>query len=75
MKWIINNSKYGIYGQLSEYEGVEIDLLTLKELHEIQLHSPNTILVNIFGEEILAKDANDDIRSGYTALTRKDSIR
>lgn len=67
MEWKINNSKYGQFGELSPYEGFTVYLMTQKELYDLQAIAPETLLINIFGKVIPAKDMNDDIRFGYTA--------
>ena len=68
MKWIINNKKYEALGyKLNEYEGKELNLITVYDLHKLQKDSPDTALINIFGDVTTAKDANDDERFGYSA--------
>ncbi len=54
----------------SKYEGKAIDLLTLEDLKELMEKNPETVLISIFGEEILAKNANEDTRMGYVAFGR-----
>ena len=66
-QWTINNARYGEFGKLTEYEGVELELLTLEELQNLKKISPKTELLNIFGIEYLAEDADEDIRYGYVA--------
>ena len=51
----------------SKYEGKTISLLTKSELTSLQNTSPDTILIDIFGEEVLAKDCDDETRYGYVA--------
>lgn len=53
--------------QSSKHEGKTISLLTLDELQHIQKSKPNEILIDIFGDEHLAKDCDDETRFGYVA--------
>ena len=67
MEWKIDNSKYGYNDpeMLSNHEGETIFLMTLKELQDLKPSSPKTRLVNIFGKESIAEDANEDTRGGF----------
>lgn len=51
----------------SKHEGKVIKLLTLAELNSLVETAPETILITISGEEVLAKDANEDVRMGYVS--------
>ena len=48
-------------------DGKLLELLTLEELNNLKKSKPNTKLINIFGDETLAKNANDDTRWGLVA--------
>lgn len=68
MKWKINNARYAVLGyKTNKYEGLEIELVTVDELHKIQNETPNQPMLSIFGDVVLAKNANDDHRSGFCA--------
>lgn len=57
----------------SPYEGKTILLLTGQELALTQKNNPNEILINIFGEEVPARDCDDETRFGYVAYGRMKS--
>lgn len=51
--------------------GPMILLLSLEELRWIKSESPGTLLMDINGEEVEARHADEDLRFGYTAYGRK----
>lgn len=76
MKWIINNKRYEVLGyEVNQYEGKELDLLTVEELHNLQKEFPNIQVINIFGDVKNAIDANDDERMGFSAYAILESIK
>ena len=54
----------------SKYEGKDIDLLTLVELQTLKETNPEELLISIFGEEIPAKNVDEDTRMGYVSCGR-----
>lgn len=76
MKWTINNSRFVKLGyEVNEFEGKEIDLITVEELHFLQKKHPDQILVNIFGKTCKASEANDDDRGGYASYALLENIK
>ena len=59
-KWTISNKE-------SEHFGQTIELLNLGELELLKRNEPEEVLISISGNEILAKDADNDTRMGYVA--------
>lgn len=55
----------------SKYEGLTIELLTIEELNSLKENNPETSLISIFGEDVLAKDADDDTRAGCVAYGKQ----
>lgn len=69
--WKIDNSEFvrlGIKKSLSNHEGETIELLNLGELQHIKENDPEMILISISGDEVPAKDADEDTRVGYVAF-------
>jgi len=48
-------------------DGRTIRLIQLEELRRWQSVEPEKILISIFGEEVKAKDCDDDVRNGFVA--------
>jgi hypothetical protein len=65
----IDNKKMAELGisELSNHEGETIELLNIEELRSLKFQHPELILIDIFGEEISAKDTSEDERLGYSA--------
>lgn len=51
-----------------KHEGLEIRLLSKIELYALKHDAPDTMLIAIDGDEVLAKNADDDTRFGYVAF-------
>ncbi len=66
MKWKINNILFGDE-KPSKHEGKTILLLTIKELQSLKISDPKHILIDIFGDEKMAIDCNEDVRGGFVA--------
>jgi hypothetical protein len=65
-----SNGSEGVMQTFNEWElpnGDKIYLVTLEELRIIQENDPEAVMINIFGDEKLAKDADTDVRFGFTA--------
>lgn len=76
MKWTINNSKFVSLGYVvNEFEGKEIDLITVQELRFLQSNHPNKNLVDIFGRICKASEANDDDRMGWASYALLENIK
>ena len=48
----------------TKWEGKTISLLTLKQLRRLKEISPYRVLVDIFGNDVFAIDADEDVRGG-----------
>lgn len=66
--WKIDNSLCGFINGKSDYEGKEIELLTLDQLKSLKENDPEFVLLDIFGKEEKVKNANEDTRAGYVAF-------
>lgn len=76
MKWTINNSRFVKLGyEVNQFEGKEIDLITVEELHFLQKEHPNKVLVDIFGRIVKASDANDDDRGGWASYALLENVQ
>jgi len=74
----INNARYSwMEGSrpVNEFEGKTIILLTLDELDSLKDVDPSHQLVSIFGEVVLAKDADRDTRFGYVAFGLLENVK
>lgn len=50
-----------------EYFGKKIQLLTIGQLRNLQIHAPTAVLVCINGKREIAANCDDDTRFGYVA--------